>query len=201
MTNTLDYYFATPSPWAYLATPRVIELKNKYDLKINWKPSDLMEIFAVHGVAAVKDRPQPVQLNRLTELKRWSKFLNIPLTLQPKFFPVDPALSHRTIILAQKNNINVENLIFSFQKAVWADEKDISDANTIIEICKSNDFNSSSIIEDANSEEIISEYKKNTEEALSRNVWGSPTFIYNDELFWGQDRIEFLERAIHNTKI
>ena len=172
MTNTLDYYFATPSPWAYLATPRVIELKNKYDLKINWKPSDLMEIFAVHGVAAVKDRPQPVQLNRLTELKRWSKFLDIPLTLQPKFFPVDPSLSHRTIILAQKNNINVENLIFSFQKAVWADEKNISDENTIIEICKSNNFNSSSIIEDANSEEIITEYKNNTEEALSSNVWG-----------------------------
>ena len=201
MTNIIDYYFATPSPWAYLATPRIIELKNKYDLKINSKPSDLMEIFAVHGVAAVKDRPQPVQLNRLTELKRWSKFLNMPMTIQPKFFPVDPSLSHRTIILAQKNNINVENLIFSFQKAVWADEKDISDENTIIEICKSNDFNSSSIIEDANSDEIISEYKKNTEEALSKNVWGSPTFIYNDELFWGQDRIEFLERAIHNTKI
>ena len=199
MTNTLDYYFATPSPWAYLATPRVIKLKNKYDLKINWKPSDLMAIFAVHGVAAVKDRPQPVQLNRLTELKRWSKFLNIPLTLQPKFFPVDPSLSHRTIILAQKNNISVENLIFSFQRAVWADEKDISDENTIIEICKSNNFDSSSIIEDANSADIINEYKNNTEEALSKNVWGSPTFIYNNELFWGQDRIDFLERAIQNN--
>ena len=196
MTNTLDYYFATPSPWAYLATPRVIKLKNKYDLKINWKPSDLMEIFAVHGVAAVKDRPQPVQLNRLTELKRWGKFLNMPITIQPKFFPVDPSLSHRTIILAQKNSIKIENLIFSFQKAVWADEKNISDENTIIEICKSNNFNSSSIIEDANSEEIINEYKKNTEDALSSNVWGSPTFIYNNELFWGQDRIDFLERAI-----
>ncbi len=196
MTNILDYYFATPSPWAYLATPRLIELKNKYDLKINWKPSDLMEIFAVHGVAAVKDRPQPVQLNRLTELKRWGKFLNMPITIQPKFFPVDPSLSHRTIILAQKNSIKIENLIFSFQKAVWADEKNISDENTIIEICKSNNFNSSSIIEDANSEEIINEYKKNTEDALSSNVWGSPTFIYNNELFWGQDRIDFLERAI-----
>ena len=196
MTNILDYYFATPSPWAYLATPRLIELKNKYDLKINWKPSDLMEIFAVHGVAAVKDRPQPVQLNRLTELKRWGKFLNMPITIQPKFFPVDPSLSHRTIILARKNNIKIENLIFSFQKAVWADEKNISDENTIIEICKSNNFNSSSIIEDANSEEIINEYKKNTEDALSSNVWGSPTFIYNNELFWGQDRIDFLERAI-----
>ena len=199
MTNTLDYYFATPSPWAYLATPRVVELKKNYNLKINWKPANLMEIFAIHGVANVKDRPQPVQLNRLTELKRWSKFLSMPLTIQPKLFPVDPTLSHKTIILAQKNNINVDNLIFSFQKAVWADEKDISDENIIIEICKANNFNSNSIIEDANSEEIINEYKSNTQEALSKNVWGSPTFIYNNELFWGQDRIDFLERAIQNN--
>ena len=199
MTNTLDYYFATPSPWAYLATPRIIELKDKYNLEVNWKPADLMEIFSIHGVANVKDRPKPVQLNRLTELGRWSKFLNMPLTIQPKYFPVDPNLSHKVIILAQKNNISVENLIFSFQKAVWVDEKDISDENTIIEICKSNNFDSSSIIEDANSEEIISEYKNNTEEALSKNVWGSPTFIYNNELFWGQDRIDFLERAIQNN--
>ena len=199
MTNTLDYYFATPSPWAYLATPRVVELQKKYNLKINWKPANLMEIFAIHGVANVKDRPQPVQLNRLTELKRWSKFLSMPLTIQPKFFPVDPTLSHKTIILAQKNNINVDNLIFSFQKAVWADEKNISDENIIIEICKANNFNSNSIIEDANSEEIINEYKSNTQEALSKNVWGSPTFIYNNELFWGQDRIDFLERAIQNN--
>ena len=199
MTNTLDYYFATPSPWAYLATPRVVELQKKYNLKINWKPANLMEIFAIHGVANVKDRPQPVQLNRLTELKRWSKFLSMPLTIQPKFFPVDPTLSHKTIILAQKNNINVDNLIFSFQKAVWADEKDISDEKIVLEICKTNNFNSNSIIEDANSEKIINEYKNNTEEALSKNVWGSPTFIYNNELFWGQDRIDFLERAIQNN--
>ena len=97
------------------------------------------------------------------------------------------------------NALNKTKLIFSFQKSVWADEKDISDENTIIEICKSNNFDSSSIIEDANSEDIISEYKNNTEEALSKNVWGSPTFIYNNELFWGQDRIDFLERAIQNN--
>ena len=75
----------------------------------------------------------------------------------------------------------------------------IRDRNTIIEICKSNNFDSSSIIEDANSKDIISSYKNNTEEALSKNVWGSPTFIYNNELFWGQDRIDFLERAIQNN--
>jgi len=199
MNNMLDYYFATPSPWAYLATPRIIELEKKYNLEINWKPADLMEIFSIHGVANVKDRPQPVQLNRLTELGRWSKFLNMPLTIQPKYFPVDPTLSHKVIILAQKNNIDVKNLIFSFQKAVWTDEKDISNEDVILEICKTNKFESSSIITDANSEEIQNEYKNNTKDALSQNVWGSPTFVYNNELFWGQDRIEFLERAIQNN--
>lgn len=199
MNNMLDYYFATPSPWAYLATPRIIELEKKYNIEINWKPADLMEIFSIHGVANVKDRPQPVQLNRLTELGRWSKFLNMPLTIQPKYFPVDPTLSHKVIILAQKNNIDVKNLIFSFQKAVWTDEKDISNENVILEICKTNKFESSSIITDANSEEIQNEYKNNTKDALSKNVWGSPTFVYNNELFWGQDRIEFLERAIQNN--
>ena len=198
MNNILDYYFATPSPWAYLATPRIIELKDKYNLEVNWKPADLMEIFSIHGVANVKDRPKPVQLNRLTELGRWSKFLNIPLIIQPKYFPVDPTLSHKVIILAQKNNIDMNNLIFSFQKAVWAEEKDISDENVILEICKNNNFDSRSIIADANSEEIQNAYKNNTQEALDKNVWGSPTFIYKNELFWGQDRIEFLERAIQN---
>lgn len=199
MTKSLDYYFATPSPWAYLATPRLIELQKKYDLKINWKPSDLMEIFSIHGVAAVKDRPKPVQLNRLTELERWSKYLSMPLTIKPKFFPVDPSLSHKIIILAQKNNINIESLIFSIHKAVWVEEKDISDKKTILQICRDNNFYSTSIIENANSEEINNEYKSNTEEALSKNVWGSPTFIYNNELFWGQDRIDFLERAIQHN--
>ena len=199
MNNMLDYYFATPSPWAYLATPRIIELEKKYNLEINWKPADLMEIFSIHGVANVKDRPQPVQLNRLTELGRWSKFLNMPLTIQPKYFPVDPTLSHKVIILAQKNNIDVKNLIFSFQKAVWTDEKDISNENVILEICKTNKFESSSIITDANSEEIQNEYKNNTKDALSQNVWGSPTFVYNNELFWGQDRLDFLERALNKS--
>ena len=195
----VDYFMTHGSPWTFLGHKRLGEIIKKYKVKLNMYPVNYGEIFPISGGLPVSKRPVQRQKIRLQELKRWSKFLNIPLTLQPKFFPVDPALSHRTIILAQKNNINVENLIFSFQKSVWADEKDISDENTIIEICKSNNFDSSSIIEDANSEDIISEYKNNTEEALSKNVWGSPTFIYNNELFWGQDRIDFLERAIQNN--
>ncbi|HIG09027.1 MAG TPA: 2-hydroxychromene-2-carboxylate isomerase [Alphaproteobacteria bacterium] len=199
MTNTLDYYFTTPSPWAYLATPRIIEIEKKYDLKINWKPCNLMEIFAKNGTAAVKDRPKPVQLNRLTELKRWSEYLNMHLTIQPKFFPVDPTISQKIIIIAQNNNINPSTIAFAFMKAVWAEGKDISNEETVKELCQHCNIDSTSIIEEANSAEINNQYVLNTNEAINKNVWGSPTFIYNNELFWGQDRIEFLERAIQNN--
>ena len=69
MTKILDYYFATPSPWAYFATPRIKKIQEKYNLKINWKPCNLAKIFSINGTLNVKDRPLPVQINRLNELK------------------------------------------------------------------------------------------------------------------------------------
>ena len=199
MTKILDYYFATPSPWAYFATPRIKTMQKKYNLKINWKPCNLAKIFSINGTLNVKDRPQPVQINRINELKRWSNFLNMPNSINPKYFPVDPTISHKIIIIVQNKNMNPFNITFSFMKSVWADEKDIADDETIKNICKQNNISSDSILDEANSSEINNQYLKNTEEALKNNVWGSPTFIYNNELFWGQDRIEFLERAIQNS--
>jgi len=199
MTNIIDYYFATPSPWAYFATPRIKKIQEKYNLKINWKPCNLAKIFSINGTLNVKDRPLPVQINRLNELKRWSDFLNMPNSIKPKYFPVDPTISHKIIIIAQNKNMDPFDITFTFMKSVWADEKDITDDETIKNICKQNNISSDSILDEANSSEINNQYLKNTEEALKNNVWGSPTFIYNNELFWGQDRIEFLERAIQNS--
>ena len=199
MTKILDYYFATPSPWAYFATPRIKTIQEKYTLKINWKPCNLAEIFSINGTLNVKDRPQPVQINRINELKRWSDFLNMPNSINPKYFPVDPTISHKIIIIAQNKNMDPFDITFAFMKSVWADEKNIADDETIKNICKQNNISPDSVLEEANSSEINNQYLKNTEEALKNNVWGSPTLIYNNELFWGQDRIEFLERAIQNS--
>ncbi len=199
MTKILDYYFATSSPWAYFATPRIKTIQEKYNLKINWKPCNLAKIFSINGTLNVKDRPLPVQINRLNELKRWSDFLNMPNSIKPKYFPVDPTISHKIIIIAQNKNMDPFDITFTFMKSVWADEKDITNDETIKNICKQNNISSDLILDEVNSSEINNQYLKNTEEALKNNVWGSPTFIYNNELFWGQDRIEFLERAIQNS--
>ena len=103
MRIIVDYYIATQSPWTYLATPRVNDLVKKHNIDIVWKPFNIAEVFKKNGTAMVKDRPKPVQINRLKELKRWSDYLNIPLNLEPKYFPVDMTLSHKTIIYCQNN--------------------------------------------------------------------------------------------------
>ena len=198
MTDTIEYYFATPSPWAYFATPRIKSIGEKYNVKIKWKPCDLSKIFSINGTAQVKDRPKPVQLNRLKELERWANFLNMPNAINPKFSPVDPTLSHKIIILSELNNYDPCDITFAFMKSVWVDEIDIADEETIKTLCKENNIIIEDLIYKANSKEINSLYEKNTDEALKNNVWGSPTFIYKNELFWGQDRIDFLERAIQD---
>ena len=123
----------------------------------------------------------------------------MPNSIKPKYFPVDPTISHKIIIIAQNKNMDPFDITFTFMKSVWADEKDITNDETIKNICKQNNISSDLILDEVNSSEINNQYLKNTEEALKNNVWGSPTFIYNNELFWGQDRIEFLERAIQNS--
>jgi len=198
MTNTVDYYIATSSPWTYLATPRLKKLVEKYNLIINWKPFNIMEVFAKNGTALVKDRPKPVQINRLNELERWREHLNVPLTLGPKYFPVDITLSQKIIICCQNNNINPYDIAFSFMKSVWADEKDISNENTIKEVCRDCNLDGNSIIKQASEAVINDKYVKNTEDAIKNNVWGAPTFILDKELFWGQDRLDFLERKIQS---
>ena len=112
---------------------------------------------------------------------------------------MDPTLSQKIIIAANNNNINPSAVAFSFMKAVWTEEKDISNEETIKEVCKDCNLDFNLLIEQAKSDETNNQYTQNTEEAMNNNVWGSPTFIYNSELFWGQDRIEFLERAIQNN--
>ena len=198
MPIIVDYYIATQSPWTYLATPRVNDLVKKHNIDIVWKPFNIAEVFKKNGTAMVKDRPKPVQINRLNELKRWSDYLNIPLNLEPKYFPVDMTLSHKTIIYCQNNNIDPYSIAFLFMQAVWADDKDISNENTVKELCKLCKLDDVNIMDAISTSKISDLYLKNTEDALNNNVWGAPTFVLDNELFWGQDRINFLERKIQS---
>ena len=195
MTQSIDFYFAVSSPWTYLAGPRFNLLAKKYQLKVNWKPYDVPRVFALTGTKPVPQRPPQIQANRLTDLLRWSKFLNMPLNLHPKYFPVDSTPAAHMLISAKQSGIEITNLANAYMKAVWVDEQNITDPATLILIANRLEFNGEEMFSRSTEPQVIAEYEENSEEAVSRNVFGTPTWIYRGELFWGQDRLDFLARA------
>ena len=98
MKQFIDFYMVVISPWCYLGLNRLISISKTYDIEINIKPVDIFSIFKEYGTKGVKERPLPVQKNRVNEIKRWGKYLDIKINEKPKFHPVDPNISSKVII-------------------------------------------------------------------------------------------------------
>jgi 2-hydroxychromene-2-carboxylate isomerase len=197
MTKLIDYYFATISPFMYLGHERLVALAQKHGGTIAVKPINLGEVFPVSGGLPLSKRAPQRQAYRLAELERWSDFLNIPLNLHPRFFPVNGDRAAYWILAAdEKNPAQSLALTGALGRAVWREERDISDESTLAAIAGSLGLDAGPLRERAASDEIAVRYKTLTDEAIERKVFGSPTYIYRDELFWGQDRLDFLDRAL-----
>ena len=196
----IEYYYALPSPFAYLGSTKFQSIVKKFNAEVLEKPCDLVGgIFSKTGGIPVPQRSPQRQKYRLDELKRCSEFLNIKINIKPNFFPPkDPHISAKFTIAA---NLLGVKIIFghALMKQLWAEEKNISEEKNI-KLASDHfkiDFKELSIL--ANSEQVSKIYADNTSEAVEKNVFGVPTYIFNNELFWGQDRLEFLERALKNA--
>jgi len=196
----IEYFYGIPSPFAYLGSAKFQSIAKKFNADVIEKPFDLVGgIFPKTGGLPVPQRSPQRQKYRLDELKRWSKFLNIEIKLKPKFFPPkDPHVSGKYTIAA---NLLGVKMTFGHEllKQIWSEEKDISDEKNIKEVSNLLNLNFQELSDLAKSEKVSKIYQNNTEDAIAKNVFGSPTYIYNDELFWGQDRLDFLERALNNS--
>ena len=196
----IEYYYGIPSPFAYIGSVKFQLIAKKYNVEIVEKPCDLVGgIFSKTGGIPVPQRSQQRQKYRLDEIKRWSEFLNIKINIKPKYFPPkDPHLPAKFTIAANLLGVKV---VFGHEllKQLWSEEKDISDEKNIEMVSNSFKINFIELSELAKSEKVSKIYTDNTEEAVEKNVFGAPTYIFNSELFWGQDRLEFLERALKNA--
>ena len=196
----IEYFYGIPSPFAYLGSAKLMSIAKKHNAEIIEKPCDLVGgIFVKTGGLPVPQRSLQRQKHRLDELKRWSEFLNIKINLKPKYFPPkDPHSPSKYTIAA---NLLGVKLVFGHEllKQIWSEEKDISDEKNIKTVSDLFKLNFKELSDLAKSEKVLKIYQDNTEEAVVKNVFGSPTYICNNELFWGQDRLDFLERALNNS--
>jgi len=198
MDKTVDYFMTPVSPFVYMGHARLRDICTKHQAKINLRVMDLGKVFPVSGGLPLKDRPPQRRAYRMMELKRWRERLGLPLTLEPKFFPV-PAEPAATLILAaleRHGTAAALDIAGDCGRAVWAEERNISDAGVLAEIASARKLEAEPLLELARSAEVAARYVQHSQEAIMRNVFGAPTYIYQDELFWGQDRLEFLDRAL-----
>ena len=194
--KTIDYYFTPISPWAYLGHERFVAIAKRHNAHIEVKPVDYGRVFPVSGGLPLAQRPKQRQAYRLTELKRSREFLGVPLNLAPKHFPAPAELAARLIIAADMKELNAMALSLAIHRAAWVEDRNISDPETLKAICAENGRKPDFLWEAEQNEETKRRYDAYTQEAIDRQIFGAPTYVYKDELFWGQDRLDFLDRAL-----
>ena len=197
MTRLIDYYFAPISPFVYLGHNRFVAIARKHGATIAVKAINLGEVFPVSGGLPLSKRAPQRQAYRLLELKRWSDYLDISINVQPRFFPVNGDLAAAWILAAQEQGVvQALTLTGAVGRAIWEQERDVAAESTLMEIASELRLDAVALARRAGSAEIVARYKALTQEAIDRQVFGAPTYVYRDELFWGQDRLDFLDRAL-----
>lgn len=184
----IDYFFATLSPYCYLAGQRLEEVAAKHGATINYKPFDIIGAFARTGGTPPKDRHISRMEYRAQELPRQARKLGMPFNLKPAHWPTNGAPAAYAFIAAQNaGGGDLGLLAHAITRAVWAEEKDIAQDDVIRACLTEAGFDPG--LADSGLLEGAETYARNLEEAVERGVFGAPFYIVGDERFWGQDRI------------
>ena len=192
-----EYYFSPVSPWAYLGHQRFLDLASQHDIKIDMKPIDLGQLFAVSGGLPLAKRAPQRQAYRLLEMQRWSDYLAIPINLQPTFFPVSGEFASKLLISAQlaHGTEAALNLCTVIMRALWSEQRNIADEATLSALADQAEMDGNALIKSAQIASVATQYQQYTQQAIAANVFGAPWYVFEDRPYWGQDRLDFLELA------
>ena len=198
MSHSVDYYFAPQSPWAYLGHQRFQNIAQKAGASVRVMPIDLGgKVFPISGGLPLGQRAPQRQTYRLTELARFSKWLGAPLHIKPTFFPVSGDDAAKLIIALDlaagaEAAMNMSGAVLS---AVWSQQRNIADEKTLVELLKEQHL-PATCLEQAHSQTVQMRYESYTQMAIDAGVFGAPSYVLKGEIFWGQDRLDFVERAL-----
>lgn len=201
MPHTIDYYFAPQSPWAYLGHERLRDVAQAAAATVRVRPVDLGgKVFPISGGLPLGQRAPQRQAYRLVELRRFSEHLNAPLNLQPRFFPVGGDDASRLIIAVDllQGTPAALDITGAILSAVWAQERNIADPAVLAQLLSEQGLPAQAL-EKAQSQAVQECYERYTLEAIEAGVFGAPSYVVNGEIFWGQDRLDFLERRLQQA--
>jgi 2-hydroxychromene-2-carboxylate isomerase len=196
LNTIIDYYFTVSSPWSYLGATRLSDIASRNHANICYTPVDISDIFSKTGGVLLKDRSMERQNYRFSELDRWRKRLNIEINLRPNFLHASDRLANKVIVVLRQMSIDPGPLAMAFGRAIWLEDKDISDPEVVEALINEQELDAKLLIATAQSRETEDKFQRDTDVAISRGVFGVPSYVISEHLFWGQDRLDFLEMSL-----
>jgi 2-hydroxychromene-2-carboxylate isomerase len=196
MSRTIDYYFSLASPWAYLGHAPFVEIARRHGAAINYKPVFLGRVFSETGGLPLPQRHPVRQRYRMLELQRWRERRGLPFKLSPKHWPFDVAPADRLVLAILVANGDPDPFMRRAFEAIWVEERNLGDRNVLAEIARDAGFDPHPLMKLADGTLTEAVYLLNQENAVAADVFGSPAYTLDGEVFWGQDRLDFLDDAL-----
>ena len=200
MPRQVDYYFSLQSPWAYIGHKLFREVANAHDLQVNYKPVVLVDLFSETGGLPLMKRHPARQRYRMVELQRWRDKRGLKFHLQPKSWPFNARLADGVVIAAVEAGLDPDKYMRRAFAAVWQDQLNMADPQTIAKIADETGLPGQKLVERSASDAIGAIYEQNRQDAIAADVFGSPVYVLDGEVFWGQDRIELLADALKSGR-
>lgn len=201
-TIEMSCFYSLSSPWAYFAGPRLQDIVRRHHVRLVLKPFDFQAVVPLTGGVPLRTRPEPRRSYHREELDRWRRHLGMPLNLAPRHYPADgkpdgwnkPA--GWMVIAAQQQGQDAMRLSHAILRALWAEERDIADPAVRAAIANENGLDGAALVALETSDAVQQAYRDHSREATEIGVFGAPTLVLEGERYWGQDRLDFVERAL-----
>jgi 2-hydroxychromene-2-carboxylate isomerase len=196
MPRTIDYYFSLVSPWAYIGHAPFMEIVQRHGVEVNYKPVFLGRVFSETGGLPLAQRHPARQRYRILELQRWREKRGLTFNIAPKHWPFDVNLADRFVIAINASGKSPDPFLRRAFAAVWEEERNLGDPLVLTELAEQAGLDSSALMDMVTGSTTEAIYALNLENAIAGDVFGSPAYVLEGEVFWGQDRLELLDDAL-----
>lgn len=196
MRKKVEYYFSPLSGYAYLGHQAFLDIVRQARAEVVYCPVDIARVFAESGTTPPATQSEARLSYRQEDMARYAKLYNLRINTTPRFWPTDSILACKAIIAAKHLEIDQDQVSAAILKGVWVEDADISDNESLFNLLDDASLPASEILEYCNTEAIDNQLNNLTSKAIEKRVFGSPTYVFGSERFWGQDRLTMLQQRI-----
>jgi len=195
MSKQVEFFFDVGSPYAYLAYHQLPKIAARRNARIVWRPMLLGGVFQATGNRSPVELPAKARYS-LIDLQRWARHFDVPMTMNPHF-PLNTLQLMRGAVAYQlRGEAEFQRYIAAIFGAMFERPRNLGQAEEVAAVLRENGFDPEQFQSLISDPAVKDQLKRNTDEAVARGVFGAPTFFVGEQMFWGQDRLDFVEQAL-----